>query len=97
MTCDVIYVSVLDGKLGEAGSDFQRTLPEYTRLDTKRSVLGTGILSIPECRDWFKAVPLVEFIYLVFTRMPGERCRRATQVFVCLCYVFQALINSLVC
>ena len=84
MTCDVIYVSVLDVKLREAGSKFQRTLLEYTRLDLKRSVLGTGILSILECRDWFKDVPLVECMCLVFTRMPVESCRRATQVFVVL-------------
>ena len=28
----------------ESGNEFQRTLPEYTRLDLKRSVLGIGIL-----------------------------------------------------
>ena len=27
------------------GSEFQRTRPEYSMLDLKRSVLGTGILS----------------------------------------------------
>ena len=27
-------------------------------------------------------VPLVEFIYLVFIRMPGERCRRRFSSFV---------------
>ena len=45
---------MLDGNLRESGSDFQRTLPEYTRLDLKRSILGIGILSFPECRDWFR-------------------------------------------
>ena len=40
--------------LREPGSEFQRTLPEYTRLDLKRSVLGIGILSFPECRNWFR-------------------------------------------
>ena len=44
---------MLDNDLRELGSEFQRTLQEYTRLDLKRSVLGTGILSFPECRDWF--------------------------------------------
>ena len=34
--------------------EFQRTLPEYTRLDLKRSVLGIGILNFAEYRDWFK-------------------------------------------
>ena len=39
--------------LRESGSEFQRTLPEYTRLDLKRSI-RIGILSFPECRDWFR-------------------------------------------
>ena len=43
-------------------------------------------------------VPLVEFMYLVFTRMPGESyCRRLWSLLLYLCYVFRALINSLVC
>ena len=49
-----LKVSVLGGNLRESGSEFQRTLPEYTRLDLKRSILGIGILSFPECRDWFR-------------------------------------------
>ena len=44
---------MLGGNLRVSGSEFQRTLPEYTRLDVKRSTLGIGILSFPECRDWF--------------------------------------------
>ena len=46
---------MLGGNLRESRSEFQRTLPEYTRLDLKRSILGIGILSFPECRDWFRA------------------------------------------
>ena len=43
-------------------------------------------------------VPLVELMYLVFTRMPGESYRRRLRSFLLyLCYVFRALINSLVC
>ena len=43
-------------------------------------------------------VPLVEFIYLVFTRMPGESYRKQLlSLLFCLCDIFQALINSLVC
>ena len=43
-------------------------------------------------------VPLVEFMCLVFTRMPGESYRRRLRsLFLCLCDVFRALINSLVC
>ena len=44
-------------------------------------------------------VPLVECMYLVFTRMPGERYRRRLRSLrlSCLCDVFQALIIFLVC
>ena len=41
--------------------------------------------------------PQVEFMYLVFTRMPGESCCRRLRSLLYLCYVFPALINSLVC
>ena len=37
-------------------------------------------------------------MYLVFTRMPGESySRRLMSLLLYLCYVFRALINSLVC
>ena len=40
----------------------------------------------------------MEFMYLVFTRMPGESYRRRLRsLLLYLCYVFRALINSLVC
>ena len=43
-------------------------------------------------------IPLVEFVYLVFTGTPGESyCRRFTSLLLCLCHVFRALINSLSC
>ena len=43
-------------------------------------------------------VPLVEFMYLVFTPMPGESYRRRHRsLLLCLCYVFRAPVNSLVC
>ena len=39
----------------------------------------------------------MEFMYLVFTRMPGERYhRRLRSLLLCLCDVFRALITSLV-
>ena len=46
----------------------------------------------------YENVPVVEFMYLVFTRMPvqGDR-RRLGSLLPCLCDVFRALINSLVC
>ena len=48
----------------------------------------------------FEDVPLVEFMYLVFTRTaPCESYRRglSTSVLLCLCDVNLALIGSLVC
>ena len=43
-------------------------------------------------------VPLVEFMYLVFTRMPGESYRRRLRsLLLCLRDVFRALVNSLAC
>ena len=36
--------------------------------------------------------------YLLFTRVPGQGYRRRLRsLLLCLCYVFRALINSLVC
>ena len=46
----------------------------------------------------FEDVPLVEFMYLVFTRMPGESYRRRLMTLLLyLCCVFRALINSQLC
>ena len=45
----------------------------------------------------FEDVPLVEFMYLVFTRTPDESYRGRLRSLLYLCYVFRALINSLVC
>ena len=42
-------------------------------------------------------VPLVEFMFLAFTRMPGESYRRRLEFLFCLCDAFWELINSLVC
>ena len=48
--------------------------------------------------SFFEDVLLVEFMYLVFTRMPGKSYRRRfMSLLLYLCYVFWALINSLVC
>ena len=47
---------------------------------------------------WFEDVPPVEFMYLVFTHMPGESYHRQLRSFLLyLCYIFQVLINSFVC
>ena len=48
--------------------------------------------------SFIEDVPLVEFMYLSFTRVPGESYRRRLRsLLLCLCDVFRALINSLVC
>ena len=44
-----------------------------------------------------KGCTLVGFMYLVFTRMPGESYRRRLRSLLYLCYVFRALIKCLVC
>ena len=42
-------------------------------------------------------VPLMEFMYLVFTRMPGDSYHmRLRSLLWCLCHVFKTPINSLV-
>ena len=46
----------------------------------------------------FEEVLLVEFMYLVVTRMPGECYRRRLgSLLLYLCYIFRTLINYLVC
>ena len=48
--------------------------------------------------SFFESVPLVECMYRVLTRMPGESYRRRFRsLLLRLCDVFRALINSLVC
>ena len=43
-------------------------------------------------------VPLVELMYLVFTRMPAESCRRRLRsLLLYFCDVIRAMVTSLVC
>ena len=67
---------------------------------------NTASLSVPEMEgiyatggaSFFDSVPLVEFMDLVGTRMPGESYRqRLGSLLLCSCDIVQALINSLVC
>ena len=75
----------------ESGSEFQRTLPEYTRLDLKRSILGIGILSFAEC-DWFRenlTVRLREggtFPGIIF-------CIRIPLLYVCFVFCFSLSLS----
>ena len=41
----------------------------------------------------FEDAPLVQFMYLVFTRMPVSYRRRLRSLLLCWCDVFRALIN----
>ena len=45
---------------------------------------------IKDRADVLEAVPLVEFMYLVFTRMPGQSyCRHLRSLLLSLCDVFE--------
>ena len=49
-------------------------------------------------QNTYEDVPLVEFMYLVFTHKPGESyCRWLRSLLLYLCYIFCTMINSLVC
>ena len=79
----------------------------HYRLAGRRFFSGGGDLCASECAVILYLlliallnhdVPLVEFMHLVFTRMPGESYRRRLGwSLLCLCDVFRALINFLVC
>ena len=44
--------------------------------------------------SFLEGATLVEFMYFLFTRMPGESYRRRLRsLLLCLCGVFRALIN----
>ena len=59
--------------------------PSLTSLTVSVDVKHQVYLLITELED----VPLVEFMYLVFTRMPGESYRRQLRsLLLYLCYVF---------
>ena len=60
--------------------------------------LGGGGGYAPLGGTIFEDIPLVEFMCLVFTRVPGESYRRRLgSLLLCPCDDFRALINSLVC
>ena len=73
----------------------------HSHTHTHRYFGGKGFVLHHNCwrcwKDTLEDVPVVEITYLVFTRMPGESYCRGLTFFLCLCDVFRALINSLVC
>ena len=57
----------------------------------------TSIKRWIDCVSSANTVQRMEFMYLVFTCMPGDSYRRRfSSLLLCLDYVFRALINSLV-
>ena len=59
-----------------------------------------SVCSVTSQLWWREDVPRPpeEFMYLAFTRMPGESYRRRLRsLLLYLCYVFRALVNSLAC
>ena len=72
----------------------------FTSTETV-GLLGTGTqdghLDFHTAPELCEDVPPVEFMYLVFTRMPGENYCRRLRSLLYLCDVFRALINSIVC
>ena len=62
------------------------------RINVEPTGLSREILTAAE------DVLLVKLMHLVFTRMPGESYRRRLRsLLLYLCYVFRALVISLVC
>ena len=73
---------------------------EYTtekQTETDRNIGGVIILVLFSNDNDFEDVLLMEFLYLVFTRMPGESHHgRLRSLFLYLSYVFRGLTDSLV-
>ena len=76
------------------------TTKEYSPAqvsESKALYLRQNLQKYPD-ESQFEHVPLVEFMYFVFTRMQDESYwRRLRSLLLCLCGIFEMLINSLVC
>ena len=71
-----------------------RRIPQNSNVSITEMTGKVSLLSSSNDED----VPLVEFMYLVFTRMSGESYRRRLRLLLLrLCEAFRALINSIVC
>ena len=97
---------VCDEWFGAEHSDSVCTTIRYvfSPLFILSSVTSVSMDIVCKCKDTklkhlnSEDVPLVEFMHLAFTRMPGETYRRRFRsLLLYLCYVFRALNNSLVC
>ena len=76
--------------------EIKNNLWERWRKNTRRSQLALEICDTSTTWRMYD-VPLVEFVYFVFTHIPGESYSRQFRSLLYLCYIFWALINSLVC
>ena len=73
-----------------------KLLHKYNNKDRSRMSVNTRYVN--SCTSCAEDVLLVEFMYLVFTHMPGESYRRQLRsLLLYLCDNFWTLINSLVC
>ena len=71
----------------------------FNRMDYRLNSVPCRYITIHSVFDpLLEDEALVEFMYLVFTRMLSKSyCRQLGSLLLCLCDVFQALINSPVC
>ena len=86
----------------EARTPFKLTTFDAVALiaifNAKRSAVLCRIYSFTFWSWNNEDLPLVELMYPVFTRMPGERYRRRLRsLLLYLCCIFQELINCVVC
>ena len=68
-----------------------------TEMTKWRQLLHFSYPELELVKDYWADVPLVEFMYRIFTCIPGENYHRLLgSLLLYLCYIFRALINSLV-
>ena len=82
--------------------EFEFNVARFTSTETIQTIRDgeprTVTSTFTQLLNSGDGVPLVELMYLVFTRMPGESYRRRLRsLLLSLRDVFRALINSLAC
>ena len=90
------------GKRSKSGGNksafLSKGLMKSADNETKEALKELDVTCTPHPQRYFEDIPLVKFMYLVFTRMPGESYRRRFRsLLLYLCYVFRTLINSPAC
>ena len=75
------------------GTSHQRDDCSVTFLDDHLYLMRYSVAVVWKCSN-LEDVLLVEFMYLAYTRTPGDSyCRRLRSLLLYLCYLFRALIN----